>query len=549
MPAATLGQPNLSAAAAAPATATVTIDVPKAAADRPRWVSSGTKSIGIVVKSGTKIVLRYDANLIAGSKGCTALSWATSCKIVLSLPSTGNFTGSFTTYSGLLNKGIPTGSVLSANQNVPMAIRTGNNPIDLTLDAVPAGVRILPAIDGSLTGNQTKGFTISKCAKPTAIVAIAVDAGGRYIIGSGAPAMALTSSDTAHLAVSAPSAQEPNTYTLTVPAIPNAKAVVALTATATPLAGSGGKPVVQKAGVSFNGDICGVFSEYPLRTPLADPFGITAGPDGALWFVEESASRVGRITTGGSITEYPTKTAHAGPITIATGADGALWFAEVYASKIGRITTKGVLTEYTPKTAHADPLVIVEGPDKRMWFSENGGSAIAAITTAGTISEYPITSGAEPAGVAVGPDNALWFLEANGSKIGRMTIAGALSFEMPIPNALNVQTMARDAAGNFWVTDLSGKQVFDINSSTVLATSLSLPNSKSAPEFVIEGPDGAIWVGDTGGNELDRISGSPQTIARYPVPTAGGLPQGLCVGPDGAIWFSEAGGNKIGRLQ
>jgi streptogramin lyase len=33
--------------------------------------------------------------------------------------------------------------------------------------------------------------------------------------------------------------------------------------------------------------------------------GITTGPDGALWFTEQNASKIGRITTAGVITEFP----------------------------------------------------------------------------------------------------------------------------------------------------------------------------------------------------------------------------------------------------
>src|SRR5438874_12969818 len=34
------------------------------------------------------------------------------------------------------------------------------------------------------------------------------------------------------------------------------------------------------------------------------PFGITAGPDGALWFTESGSGKIGRISTTGAIAEY-----------------------------------------------------------------------------------------------------------------------------------------------------------------------------------------------------------------------------------------------------
>jgi hypothetical protein len=38
-------------------------------------------------------------------------------------------------------------------------------------------------------------------------------------------------------------------------------------------------------------------TEFPLPTPNSGPSGITAGPDGALWFSEETGNKIGRITT------------------------------------------------------------------------------------------------------------------------------------------------------------------------------------------------------------------------------------------------------------
>jgi len=44
--------------------------------------------------------------------------------------------------------------------------------------------------------------------------------------------------------------------------------------------------------------------EYPIPTSGSYPQGITAGPDGNLWFVETAANKIGKISTAGLITEY-----------------------------------------------------------------------------------------------------------------------------------------------------------------------------------------------------------------------------------------------------
>src|SRR5438094_7141287 len=69
-------------------------------------------------------------------------------------------------------------------------------------------------------------------------------------------------------------------------------------------------------------------SEFPLTTALPSPQGITAGPDGALWYTDPGANKIGRISIAGVITEYTVPTATSDPRGIAPGPDGALWFVE-----------------------------------------------------------------------------------------------------------------------------------------------------------------------------------------------------------------------------
>jgi len=40
-----------------------------------------------------------------------------------------------------------------------------------------------------------------------------------------------------------------------------------------------------------------VITEFTVPTGSSFPLGIAAGPDGALWFTENSANKIGRITT------------------------------------------------------------------------------------------------------------------------------------------------------------------------------------------------------------------------------------------------------------
>ena len=86
--------------------------------------------------------------------------------------------------------------------------------------------------------------------------------------------------------------------------------------------------------------------EFPIPTAASAPRGITAGPDGNLWFTEASGNNIGRITAAGAITEFPIPTVGSGPQSITAGPDGNLWFTEFSGNKIGQITPAGAITEF-----------------------------------------------------------------------------------------------------------------------------------------------------------------------------------------------------------
>jgi virginiamycin B lyase len=108
-----------------------------------------------------------------------------------------------------------------------------------------------------------------------------------------------------------------------------------------------------------------VITEYPLPTPRSGPTSIVAGPDGALWFTEHVAGKVGRITTSGAVTEFSMPTVVSAPHRITAGPDGALWFTEPFANKIVRVTTSGTVTPFSIPTPDSQPARITAGQTGR----------------------------------------------------------------------------------------------------------------------------------------------------------------------------------------
>jgi virginiamycin B lyase len=92
----------------------------------------------------------------------------------------------------------------------------------------------------------------------------------------------------------------------------------------------------------------------------------------ATWESGEYHSRkIGRITTTGVVSEYLIPTADAQPDGIVAGPDGALWFTEGCGNKIGRISTVGAIREY-PLTNFYCLADIAAGPDRALWFAGYG---------------------------------------------------------------------------------------------------------------------------------------------------------------------------------
>jgi virginiamycin B lyase len=83
----------------------------------------------------------------------------------------------------------------------------------------------------------------------------------------------------------------------------------------------------------------GATKQFLLPSSLPrSPYGIVPGPDGNLWFAENTYNAIARMTPGGDLTEYVLPHLSSGPVSIIVGSDGNLWFTEVSGHAVGRIT-------------------------------------------------------------------------------------------------------------------------------------------------------------------------------------------------------------------
>ena len=289
-----------------------------------------------------------------------------------------------------------------------------------------------------------------------------------------------------------------------------------------------------------------VITEFPVPTASSGVLGITVAFDGAMWFTEQSANKLGRITTAGVITEFPLPVAGASPARIITGGDGGLWFTETGRSFIGHIPTSGPFEEIPLSHTGDASRGITAGPDG-IWFTEDPGNRIGRIGLVNGVlvaTAYLVpTPSSVPAGIAVGPDGNVWFTENAGNKIGRITIAGVITeFSVPTPNS-GPFGITLGADGNLWFIEKTASKVGRITTAGAI-TEFPVP---SGGDGIKTGSDGNLWFDEDSG-KIGRITPSG-VVSEFPVPAgSNSLPEGIAAGPDGNIWFTEFNGNKIGRI-
>jgi streptogramin lyase len=285
-------------------------------------------------------------------------------------------------------------------------------------------------------------------------------------------------------------------------------------------------------------------TEFPVTTKDRAPLGIAAGPDGNVWFAENSGSGgVGRIAPNGTVTEFTTGIT--GPAQgIALGPDGNLWFAETNPEKIGRITPTGTVTEFAlPKGSK--PNEITAGPDGNLWFTESANPGrIGRITTEGTITEFTsgLTTNSEPRGITAGPDGNLWFTEAaNPGRIGRITAEGTITeFSSGLTTNSQPQGITAGPDGNLWFTEAANPgrigRITITGAITEFSTGLS---ANGEPAAITAGSDGNVYFTEKGASRIGEITPAG-AISEIATPTAKMSPQGITTGPNGNIWFTEA---------
>ena len=178
----------------------------------------------------------------------------------------------------------------------------------------------------------------------------------------------------------------------------------------------------------------GVLHEYPIpvtgvvagqKLTTSDPFGITEGPDGAMWFTMALAHEIGHVTTTGQMSFFPLPSGDIGA-DLVSGPDHALWIAiDGTVGGVGRMSATGRKFKLFSPPGHAFPTGIALGPDGNLWYADSSATAgaIGTVTPSGKVAviHAGIRSTSQPTAITVGPDGRMWFTLVKSNQIGAIT--------------------------------------------------------------------------------------------------------------------------------
>jgi streptogramin lyase len=278
------------------------------------------------------------------------------------------------------------------------------------------------------------------------------------------------------------------------------------------------------------------------------PYRMTLGPEGDVWYTagapagrkagqHTESSAIGRITPSGQVTEFTKGLSHESLLgQIATGPDGDLWFVnESYEPSIGRVTPTGEIKEFPiAGKPWLTPSGIAAGTNGNVYFAatgENGGeeteSVIGELTPNGE-TKSPRRLHEENAAVelATGPEGSVWFTERGTEPelpffIGRLTPEGTLDEEVAnLDNETEALQITPGPDGNMWfIANREGNK-------HVAVIGTGAPGASQAPPAVT----GADEVGST-------LSCEGAVWSTW----AGQQPSASAFGFDGYTWLLDGG--------
>ena len=258
---------------------------------------------------------------------------------------------------------------------------------------------------------------------------------------------------------------------------------------------------------------------YPIAGPTNIP-DLAVGGDGNIWFTTSTYDKVGRFNpTTGTYDFFDTGVTW--PSRITTAADGTLWVLGS-GNRAARVNLNGSIGPSTISFGSAGDIIL--GPDDFIWVSFASQELIRINPADGSIQRFETDdqgdTAVDPRQMVVGPDGHIWFTYSGGAGgrggVGRYVVATDTFTYFSDPVHANNKGITFGPDGNVWYLDATGSAAVRMTTtgSRTRFTATGWTVGTTSPDIVF-GPGGSLWAG--GSNRVARIDpGTPIDPACLP---------------------------------
>ena len=284
--------------------------------------------------------------------------------------------------------------------------------------------------------------------------------------------------------------------------------------------------------------------------PVVDPDDVKASPDGDVVFTNQNS--IGRASSDGTITELVDPsgaTIYPGLMTI--GSDRNIWFSGGFA--LQRMARDGTGTTYYVNDGTSGITGLASGSDGWLWFTtvRIGNPfdphapppvfTIGRMSVLGVVEERSRSVGVGASNIVAGPDGNLWFIWGTNA-LGRIDPGGALATFAPA-GVTRIERLTAGPDGNMWFTTGTGAT---IGRTTPQGVTTLFPTGALTPRAIGAGPDGNVWFTSWPNDAIGRVT--PDGVVSGITDTTVDHATSIATGPDGALYFTNQGNNSIGRV-
>lgn len=245
------------------------------------------------------------------------------------------------------------------------------------------------------------------------------------------------------------------------------------------------------------------FAVYRLPREYQSPGDIALGPNHhGVWFDDPTTKHVGyfRFADHTVFKTFYFPKSH-GIWGLTAGPDNAVWFAEPRDHKIDRIDMRDFKVKgYS--VGGDEPYSLAAGRDGAVWFIENG-PVIGRITPTGIVTRYSISDRFSLRSLTTGPDGAIWFCGYTESRsfVGRIDLYTHKRVIYLYKRGASEFMIARDS--DLWMTDQAAAEVdsFSVPDRNVIKYRIPRPYAYG----IALGSDNELYIDDTARGWLTKV--------------------------------------------